>query len=94
MFDVAIKIEKVTSEYKIPAMLTAIYEFGDITLNAQRNPARVLSGSGQIVLVGGESEAEAHNRLTETIKKIDPNAEVTTKWHYAEWFEWDQIFTT
>lgn len=39
---------------------------------------------GDTTLTGGESEQEAHSRISEAIKKVFPKAKVRTKWTFME----------
>ena len=39
---------------------------------------------GKVVLLGGVSEEEAHNVISQRVKSIDENAKIKTRWYETE----------
>lgn len=96
-FDVEVEVKNVPKD-KEEAIAKVIGEEAVDSLDDYSFYLKADAEIGEIVcqdntnLAGGESPEEAHGRITDAIKKVAPEAIVTTKWHYSEW-EWDEIYT-
>lgn len=55
--------------------------------------SRKLVAGGTTILSGGMDEEGAHKEIVKEIKQKLPQAKITTRWHYDEWFEWDETYT-
>ena len=59
-------------------------ELGTMKLVSQSDNCEMIGLSDIIQLCRGELEEQAHNRLSEAIKEINPDAKVQTTWVYLD----------
>lgn len=51
----------------------------------------VLSASGEGSFSTGHTE-ETHKEICDLVKKVDPDAKVVTRWHFADEWDWDDEY--